>query len=510
MGIDRRGVGIALILAVLAVIASAILLSSLVHEERLDEIEIVKNEYPRSIRTYVPDMHTFSFAVSTAKAFAEVELRFSVLRRMKPHIYDAKSTQIPGATPDEIAAQIPLLKASLSAFPYGYRREIIRVEMNGSSYDAVLFDFGRMLHAAASLKERTSPPTNFLFWTDDIGNLVYYQGVSDFFLRGDRTIEKLVLGHNAATTRYGPEGDGSSDSAPLSMAPNLGTVAFRDVKAEDNISVIFRINSYSVPVNRELMQIIRIYGDGDLVAYEVNRIAGSGPAVIAHRGASGSAPENTLSAIRRALDMEANMIEIDVHTTKDGEIILMHDSDVSRTTNGSGLVSRLTSNQIDGLDAGSWFAPSFSDEEVPTLYEALEATKGRAILCIENKQAKPAAILEKVRNHDALDQVMVFDFNHARLYELKQLEDRARTLALGVSHEHLDSIDPNFVDAVGAPLSVVDEILVGRAHDMGMAVFTYTVNREGDMRKLVDLGVDGIITDYPSLALEVVNSTRVT
>lgn len=233
-------------------------------------------------------------------------------------------------------------------------------------------------------------------------------------------------------------------------------------------------------------------------------LIGEGPVVVAHRGASGIAPENTLSSIRRALDIGARMVEIDVHTTGDGEIVVMHDPEVSRTTDGKGLISEMSLAQVRTLDAGSWFGPQFRGEAVPTLDEALDMVRGRADLCIEVKKASPQQVIGKVLEHGYLEHAIIFDFNHPRLYEARRLQADVRTLALGVSHENLASVDVGLCSAVGCPFSKVDGELVEKAHRLDLAVFVYTVNQTDGMRKLAELGVEGIITNYPQLALDVV------
>jgi len=234
-------------------------------------------------------------------------------------------------------------------------------------------------------------------------------------------------------------------------------------------------------------------------------VIGEKPVVVAHRGASGIAPENTLSSIRRALEIGARMVEIDVHTTSDGEIVVMHDPDVSRTTDGSGLISGMSLAQMRRLDAGSWFGPEFRGEAVPTLDEALDLVGGSADLCIEVKSASPRQVIGKVLEHRYLEHAIIFDFNHPRLYEAKKLQPGVRALALGVSHDSLTSVDPGLCNAVGCPFSKVDGELVEKAHRLGLAVFVYTVNQADEMRRLAVLGVDAIITNLPQLALEVLH-----
>jgi len=227
--------------------------------------------------------------------------------------------------------------------------------------------------------------------------------------------------------------------------------------------------------------------------------------VVAHRGASGVAPENTISSIQAALEIGARMVEVDVHTSSDGEIVVIHDPDVSRTTNGKGLISEMSLAQIRTLDAGSWFGPRFRGEPVPTLDEALELVRGKADLCIELKSASPRQVIDKVLEHGYLDHVIIFDFNHARLGEARKIQPSVRTLALGISQDNIASLDPGVCGAVGCPLSRANGQLVEKAHRFGLAVFVYTVNEVDGMKKLAELGVYAIITDFPELALEILS-----
>ncbi len=228
------------------------------------------------------------------------------------------------------------------------------------------------------------------------------------------------------------------------------------------------------------------------------------PAVVAHRGSSGTAPENTLSAVRQALSSGARMCEIDVHTTRDGEIVVMHDHDVSRTTDGEGLISEMDLADIRSLDAGSWFSRDFADEPVPTLDEVILALGGSMDLCIEIKNADPSQVLERVLSRGFLARTIVFDFNHERLYAARGLEDGLRTLALGVREASLPSLRTDLLDAAGAAFSQASPELVNSVHDLDLALFVYTVNQEDQMRQLVGWGVDAIITNFPEICFRIV------
>jgi glycerophosphoryl diester phosphodiesterase len=224
--------------------------------------------------------------------------------------------------------------------------------------------------------------------------------------------------------------------------------------------------------------------------------------VIAHRGASGTFPENTLRSIEGAIQFGAKIIEIDVRTTRDGEIVVMHDSDVSRTTDGTGRISDLRLEEVLRLDAGRWFGEEFAGEKVLRLEEVLDTVRGKASLCIEIKEAAPVRVFDTIIERDMLKDIIFFDFDHPRLYGAKSELPELRTLALGVSSETIDRIELDNVDAVGSSFTRTDEQLVDMAHDLDIGIFVYTVNDTNQMDRLIGFGVDAIITNFPGVALD--------
>ena len=162
------------------------------------------------------------------------------------------------------------------------------------------------------------------------------------------------------------------------------------------------------------------------------------PLVIAHRGASGTAPENTMAAFRQAVEMGADMIELDVQRTKDGQVVVIHDATLERTTNGSGAVRELTYAEIEQLDAGSWFGEGqeFAGERVPLLKEVLEFTKGKCALNIEIKNipyADPGieqAVVDLLHETGFLEQVIISSFDHSCLHRIARLEPNVPTACL--------------------------------------------------------------------------------
>lgn len=231
------------------------------------------------------------------------------------------------------------------------------------------------------------------------------------------------------------------------------------------------------------------------------------PLILAHRGASTHAPENTLAAFRLAAEAGADGIELDVHLSRDGEVVVIHDEQVDRTTNGRGRVHDMTLAELKALDAGAWFSPRFSGERIPTLAEVLEAV-GPAfrLINVELKSGRvlypglEAKVIETLRRFGLLERCILSSFNHFSLRLVKQIEPRARTGVLYVE----GLVDPWVyarhvpADAIHPPHYAVFPELVAGAHAAGVAVNTWTVDAPEDVRRVVACGVDAVITNDPA------------
>jgi glycerophosphoryl diester phosphodiesterase len=228
------------------------------------------------------------------------------------------------------------------------------------------------------------------------------------------------------------------------------------------------------------------------------------PWVIAHRGASGHAPENTMVAFRRAVELGARFIETDLQMTRDARFVTIHDSTVERTTNGRGAVRDLTLAQISELDAGKWFDRSFMGERVPTLENVL--TFGREadiVLYLEIKYEVAHGLhhslaAELASNGDAA-RVVLLSFDPTTLDGLRQF-DRTLMTGLLVEAMHPDSV--KLALGIGARqfcprADLVTPALVAEAHQAGLQVATWTANKPDQMRRLINAGVDGVMTDFP-------------
>ena len=238
----------------------------------------------------------------------------------------------------------------------------------------------------------------------------------------------------------------------------------------------------------------------------VEAAVGAPPAVVAHRGHSTAAPENTLAAVEQGIRSGADYVEVDARTTSDGVPVLMHDRTVDRTTDGTGDVALLSMGYLSGLDAGSWYGPAFVGEPVPTLAQALDAVRGSgATLLLEVKgpetAAQVAAMLALVRERDMVGQVLLQSFDTDVLAHARAADP---DIALGLLRGWLDA-DPVAVarqhDVVAynpsaGALTARPEV-VGALDEAGVAVMPYTVNAPAQWAALVGLGVHGIITDRP-------------
>lgn len=236
------------------------------------------------------------------------------------------------------------------------------------------------------------------------------------------------------------------------------------------------------------------------------------PLIFAHRGARRVAPENTLPAFAAALDQGADGIELDVHRTRDGALVVIHDFVLERTTDGHGPVRGATLDEIRRLDAGSRFAARFAGTQVPTLDEVLDLVGDRCLVNIEIKSDDPYGcdasdgVLATIRRRKLYDRVIVSSFNPVTLIKLRHLD---ADLALGVLYE---AATPEFLRELWAgPLvrpqaqhpsyDMVDEGFMAWARGHGCAVNVWTVNELPEARRLANLGVDALITDVPDLLL---------
>jgi glycerophosphoryl diester phosphodiesterase len=228
--------------------------------------------------------------------------------------------------------------------------------------------------------------------------------------------------------------------------------------------------------------------------------------VIAHRGASAYAPENTLAAFDLALQMGCRHLELDVDLTRDGHIVVMHDDTVDRTTNGTGPVGRYTLAELRALDAGAWFGPPFAGERIPTYGEVLERYQGRAHLHTELKGRAPRlapGTADLVRQYGMVEHVTVTSFQQPRLAEIRAYAPELPTgwLVREVSDATIAQAHALRLTQLCPRADTVTPALVRRLHAEGFVVRAWGVADEALMRQVVDAGADGMTVNFPDRLL---------
>jgi len=234
------------------------------------------------------------------------------------------------------------------------------------------------------------------------------------------------------------------------------------------------------------------------------------PLNIAHRGASAAAPQNTLAAFCKAMELGADGVELDVHLSGDGVPVVMHDPTVDETTDGAGRIADKTLAELKELDAGGKFSPHFAGERIPTLEQVFDALQGRLLVNVEIKDVSlsgvglEAPVVEVVRRFGMEKKVLFSSFNPLTLRRLRPLAPDipagllySRNLAIYLRRAWLAPFTPH--QARHPHSALADERLVRwcRAHQL--CVNVWTVNEPAEMKRLIALGVDGIITDVPDV-----------
>ncbi len=262
-----------------------------------------------------------------------------------------------------------------------------------------------------------------------------------------------------------------------------------------------------------------------------SRLPQDRPLVIAHRGGALLWPENTIVAFRGAVELGADMLEMDIFQTADGVPVVLHDTTVDRTTDGTGHVNSFTLEELKRLDAGYRFSPVDSDAHpyrgegltIPTLREVFEAFPGEHMVVEvkENDAALADAVVALVREFNRADRTLLASFHHDMLVHFRSVAPEAAThgserelipflvkswlLLGGTSSPAYEAV---FVPQRTGPIPVTTRRFISAARRRNLFVAAWTINDPDDMRGLVDRGINGLITDRPDLALEIVRAGR--
>ncbi|MGV3540811.1 MAG: glycerophosphodiester phosphodiesterase [Rufibacter sp.] len=241
-------------------------------------------------------------------------------------------------------------------------------------------------------------------------------------------------------------------------------------------------------------------------------------AIVAHRGASGLAPENTLAAVKKALATDADFIEVDVHQSKDGQVVVIHDPTVDRTTNGTGAVANLTLAELQKLDAGSKMDSAFAGERIPTLVQVLQLVKGKKKLLIELKKGEEEYYpnlekntLQLIEEQQAQEWCVLQSFHDPILERIwaadfvipthKLIVGKIPFLPIYIDHElKFGGFDQySEAAAINVHRFFASKSFIKSLHNQGFKTFIWTENKPKNIRKLLELGADGIMTDHPEL-----------
>jgi glycerophosphoryl diester phosphodiesterase len=235
------------------------------------------------------------------------------------------------------------------------------------------------------------------------------------------------------------------------------------------------------------------------------------PVIFAHRGASAYAPENTLSSFMLALKQGALAIELDTKLTADGNVIVIHDQSLDRTTGTPGKVNHKTLSEIKLLDAGSFFSNAYVNERIPTLSEVFESVGKQLFINIELTNyltpgdALPVRVAELVKHHSIEDWVMFSSFEPRNLLRIRRLLPGVPLGILALEGK-METFTRSFIGKWISPQCVhpfvddVNQSFIEKCHTSGWRVHVWTVNQADQIKRLFDWGIDGIFTDDPVLA----------
>lgn len=214
-----------------------------------------------------------------------------------------------------------------------------------------------------------------------------------------------------------------------------------------------------------------------------------------------------MAAFEKAIELGADVIELDLHVSCDGDLVVIHDETLDRTTDGQGPVHARNLQELKRLDAGRWFGEGFAGQRIPTLVEVLDRFAGKVPLALEVKAGSAffhgieERVVSVLRERQVMSQVAVASFDHHALLRLKELEPCLRTAALLVGRPVSMSAlaGPSKADAMALEFSLVTKTEVDACRAAGLQLVVWVVNEPAQMRYFIDLGVDGIITDRPDL-----------
>lgn len=238
--------------------------------------------------------------------------------------------------------------------------------------------------------------------------------------------------------------------------------------------------------------------------------------VIGHRGASGYAPENTMAAFRRAVELGAGFIETDLHISRDARLVAIHDAELERTTNGSGLVKDHTLAELSQLDAGGWFSADFAGERIPTLEDVITFAREHDIgLFLELKHEAAWGIehglMSVLRASGEAHRVVILSFSPGILRNVRRLD---RTLMTALLFSKTSKENPGIFDIardigvrqIAPRVDLITPEFVAEAQQRDLQVVCWTANEPAEIQAAIAAGVDGVMTDFPDRLTQLLNT----
>jgi glycerophosphoryl diester phosphodiesterase len=283
-----------------------------------------------------------------------------------------------------------------------------------------------------------------------------------------------------------------------------------DIPLDNELSVVENTGKSVAPWNRRLTWLsLPLFLLAPLAIWvSLSRYQAARPAVqvTAHRGNARAAPENTLSAMRKAIENGADYAEMDVHMTADGVVVLLHDRDLKRVAGVSRRLDELTYDEVRKLDVGSWFDPAFAAERIPTLAEVIDLCRGKIRLNVELKVFGPEPrlgpkVADIIREHEYEAHCLITSLNYDVLRDVKRHDPKLRT-GLTIA-QALGNISRLEVDALSVRADFLTDDMLRAAHRLGREVHVWTINDAGQMIRMMKRGVDNVITSDPDMAIRV-------
>jgi len=234
--------------------------------------------------------------------------------------------------------------------------------------------------------------------------------------------------------------------------------------------------------------------------------------VVAHRGSSGTAPENTLSSFRQAITAGADMVEADVQITSDGRPIVFHDKFLSRTSDGKGLIKELPYSELKNADAGSWFSNEFNGEHIPLLNEVIEVIKDKCYLNIEvkniegnNLDDRITAIIDTIRNYDYLSNTLFSSFYYNTLYQIKKTYPNIHTAAIRIPRDN--RLPSEIAKEIGCEafvcsLSELTPEVSRNIKRFGIYTGVYSIDTEEELNQVLQHPIKAVVTNFPAMIIK--------